>query len=166
MSVLTRIANVAHKATTTALFGAFGFGLYVVGSQVQEGLNGGAGNAANTGTAGNAGKKVEEEVPQESGFINMLRTKAEEEYKNYYKIDHREWYDKDGEYRCMPAGTIPDARVCVWSMVPVAVIYYLFSVFCHACSIFHFPLPILIHFQEFSPLDLHFANTISFIIHE
>lgn len=36
----------------------------------------------------------EQEHPQ-AGFIQMLRDKAEEEYKKYYKTDHREWYDKD-----------------------------------------------------------------------
>ena len=37
---------------------------------------------------------MREEHPQ-AGFIQMLRDKANDEYKKYYKIDHREWYDKD-----------------------------------------------------------------------
>jgi len=73
----------AHKATTTALFGVFLTGGYTVINQVMEGKDGG-------------GNKVEEH-PQ-AGFINMLKTKAEEEYAKYYKIDEREWYDKDGEF--------------------------------------------------------------------
>ena len=84
MSVLTRIADAAHKATVTGLFGTFCFGMYVVSNQVIEGRR----------SNSNSSEPVEH--PQ-AGFINMLRTKAEEEYKNYYKIDHREWYDKDDD---------------------------------------------------------------------
>ena len=28
-------------------------------------------------------------------YIETLRDKAEEDYKNYHRTDHRDWYDKD-----------------------------------------------------------------------
>ncbi len=84
--ILSRVADVAHKATVTGLFGVFCFGGYTVTNQIMEGKDGGNGNNSEPA-----------EHPQ-AGFINMLKTKAEEEYKKYYKIDHREWYDKDGEF--------------------------------------------------------------------
>eukprot|EP00553_Chaetoceros_curvisetus_P007448 CAMPEP_0204624012 /NCGR_PEP_ID=MMETSP0717-20131115/9781_1 /ASSEMBLY_ACC=CAM_ASM_000666 /TAXON_ID=230516 /ORGANISM="Chaetoceros curvisetus" /LENGTH=73 /DNA_ID=CAMNT_0051639277 /DNA_START=111 /DNA_END=332 /DNA_ORIENTATION=+ len=56
--------------------------MYQIGSAVTEKSRGGAGN--------------NDEHPQ-AGFIDMLRNKASEEYKKYYKIDHREWYDKDDD---------------------------------------------------------------------
>ena len=84
MSVFARIADVVHKTATTGLFGVFCFGTYTVTRQVIEGKS-----------DGNNGAPAEH--PQ-AGFINMLKTKAEEEYKKYYKIDHREWYDKDGTF--------------------------------------------------------------------
>mmetsp|Transcript_19105 Transcript_19105/g.24082 ORF Transcript_19105/g.24082 Transcript_19105/m.24082 type:complete len:107 (-) Transcript_19105:110-430(-) len=86
--ILSRAADVLHKTTVTGLFGVFGFGLYTVTNQVMEGKNGGGG--------GNGSGNEPAEHPQ-AGFINMLKTKAEEEYKKYYKIDHREWYDKDDD---------------------------------------------------------------------
>ena len=81
MSIVTRIADIAHKTATTGLFATFCYGTYQISNQVMEGRK-----------SGN-----EQEEPPQAGFFNMLKTKAEEEYKKYYKIDHREWYDKDGE---------------------------------------------------------------------
>ena len=77
MSFARKAADVAHKATASTLFGLFGFGIYTITGQVMTGRSDGT-----------------EEHPQ-AGFINMLRTKAEEEYKKFYDIDHRDWYDKD-----------------------------------------------------------------------
>ncbi len=82
MSILTRVADAAHKTAVTGLFGTFCFGMYVISNQVMEGRS--------------SSSSEPPEHPQ-AGFINMLRTKAEEEYKKYYKIDHREWYDKDDD---------------------------------------------------------------------
>lgn len=81
MSILTRIADIAHKTATTGLFATFCYGSYQISNQIMEGRN----------TNGEP-----EELPQ-AGFFNMLKNKAEEEYKKYYKIDHREWYDKDDD---------------------------------------------------------------------
>ena len=81
MTILSRVADAAHKTAVTGLFGTFCFGMYIVTNQVTEGRS-------------NSSEPAEH--PQ-AGFINMLRTKAEEEYKKYYKIDHREWYDKDDD---------------------------------------------------------------------
>jgi len=97
MSALTRIADVVHKTAVTGLFGTFCYGSYVVYNQVR----GGSGNSGDDGTT----SRELQEHPQ-AGFINMLKTKAEEEYKKYYKIDHREWYDKDGTYINIQHGTM------------------------------------------------------------
>ena len=94
MSALTRIADVVHKTAVTGLFGTFCYGSYVVYNQVRGG----------SGNSGDNGRELQEH-PQ-AGFINMLKTKAEEEYKKYYKIDHREWYDKDGTYINIQHGTM------------------------------------------------------------
>lgn len=96
MSILTRIADSAHKVAVTGLFGTFCYGSYIIANQVI--------GDRNSNKVNGSGESTQEEHPQ-AGFINMLKTKAEEEYKNYYKIDHREWYDKDGkktvvEYLC------------------------------------------------------------------
>ena len=78
MTVVRRVADIAHKTVTTGLFGMFGYGIYTVTNQVAE---------------GKSTEKKEERL--QSGFLHMIRSKAEEEYKKYYDIDHREWYDKD-----------------------------------------------------------------------
>ena len=67
-----------HKTVATGLFGMTGFGLYTVTNQALE------------------GKTVEKKEERlQTGFLQMIRSKAEEEYRKYYDIDHREWYDKD-----------------------------------------------------------------------
>jgi len=81
---MKRIADGAHKAVVTGLFGSFCYTSYAIGSQVMEGK-------------GDGPNHREVEHPQ-AGFIQMLRDKADEEYKKYYKTDHREWYDKDVSY--------------------------------------------------------------------
>jgi hypothetical protein len=81
MSAVKRIADGAHKVVVTGLFGTFCYTSYAVTSQLFQGKD------DNTNA-----KDVEH--PQ-AGFIQMLRDKAAEEYKKYYKTDHREWYDKD-----------------------------------------------------------------------
>lgn len=81
MSISTRIADIVHKTATTGLFATFCFGSYQISNQIMEGRK---------------SNREPEELPQ-AGFFNMLKTKAEEEYKKYYKIDHREWYDKDDD---------------------------------------------------------------------
>jgi len=78
MTILRRAADTVHKTVATGLFGLTGFGLYTVTNQALE------------------GKTVEKkEERHQSGFLHMIRSKAEEEYRKYYDIDHREWYDKD-----------------------------------------------------------------------
>mmetsp|Transcript_28423 Transcript_28423/g.43530 ORF Transcript_28423/g.43530 Transcript_28423/m.43530 type:complete len:97 (+) Transcript_28423:131-421(+) len=79
MNAFQRIADVAHKSVVTGLFSYFAYTTFQVGTAVIGGSN-----------------QVEQEHPQ-AGFIQMLRDKASEEYKKYYKIDHREWYDKDDD---------------------------------------------------------------------
>jgi hypothetical protein len=87
MSAMKRIADGAHKTVVTGLLGSFCYVTYNVASQVVQGR----GDSNSTGT-GSSSRDVEH--PQ-AGFIQMLRDKAAEEYKKYYKTDHREWYDKD-----------------------------------------------------------------------
>mmetsp|Transcript_33106 Transcript_33106/g.47003 ORF Transcript_33106/g.47003 Transcript_33106/m.47003 type:complete len:95 (+) Transcript_33106:79-363(+) len=69
--------NVAHKTTVLGLFSLFGFQLYQVGKNAFIGI-----------------VQKEEEHPQ-AEYIQTLRDKADEDYKKHYKIDHRDWYDKD-----------------------------------------------------------------------
>ena len=83
MSALKRVADVAHKAVVTGLFGTFCYTTVSVTSQVLVGQRDSVSGSASG-----------EEHPQ-AGFIQMLKDKAEEEYNKYYKTDHREWYDKD-----------------------------------------------------------------------
>ena len=80
MSAVKRIADGAHKLVVTGLFGTICYTSFGIAGRVMEGKS--------------DGTTREEEHPQ-AGFIQMLRDKAEEEYKKYYKTDHREWYDKD-----------------------------------------------------------------------
>jgi hypothetical protein len=74
-----RIADLVHKTAVTGIFATF---LYVgvgVTGQLYEGVS---------------GNKSEKEHPQ-AGFIQTIKAKAEEEYRKYYDIDKREWYNKD-----------------------------------------------------------------------
>jgi len=74
---LRKAADIAHKTVVTGLFGLFGYGLVKIGSQLTESKKGG-------------------EQPQ-AGFIEMLRNKADEEYKKRFDTGHREWYSKDDD---------------------------------------------------------------------
>mmetsp|Transcript_13567 Transcript_13567/g.13148 ORF Transcript_13567/g.13148 Transcript_13567/m.13148 type:complete len:95 (+) Transcript_13567:191-475(+) len=78
MSMLRKAADVAHKTTVTGLFGFFGYCLYNIGNQVIEGPN------------------RQSEHPQ-AGFLDTIRNKIDEEYKKYYEIDQREWYEKEDD---------------------------------------------------------------------
>mmetsp|Transcript_12939 Transcript_12939/g.18471 ORF Transcript_12939/g.18471 Transcript_12939/m.18471 type:complete len:99 (+) Transcript_12939:38-334(+) len=78
--IAKKIADTVHKTTVTGLFGLFGLGLYNISRQVSEGKNGGNASSAEQ---------------TQAGFLSMIQKKAEEEYKKYYDIKHREWYDKD-----------------------------------------------------------------------
>ena len=97
-SITRKAADLAHKSFVTGLFGLFGFGVYTVTNQVFEGRSSSSAtstmNTTNNNTSSSSLPSQEEEHPQ-AGFINMLRTKAQEEYSKYYDIGHREWYDKD-----------------------------------------------------------------------
>mmetsp|Transcript_9634 Transcript_9634/g.14191 ORF Transcript_9634/g.14191 Transcript_9634/m.14191 type:complete len:101 (+) Transcript_9634:154-456(+) len=83
MNAAKRIADVAHKTVVVGLFGGFAYTAANITGAMVEGQTG-------------RGAVKKQEHPQ-SGFIQMLKDKAEEEYKKYYKIDHREWYDKDDD---------------------------------------------------------------------
>lgn len=76
-----KIADLMHKTFVTGIFGTFVYLGVGVTAQLYEGTS-------NT-IKGNA-----EEHPQ-AGFIQTIKAKAEEEYKKYYDIDKREWYNKD-----------------------------------------------------------------------
>ena len=88
MNAFQRIADVAHKSVVTGLFASFAYTTFQVGTAVIGGSD-----------------QVEQEHPQ-AGFIQMLRDKASEEYKKYYKIDHREWYDKDVSFFIKTVNTL------------------------------------------------------------
>lgn len=80
MSGFARVAaDVAHKTTVLGLFSLFGFQLYQVTTNAYGGL-----------------REKEEQHPQ-ADYIQTLRDKADEDYSKHYKIDHRDWYDKDDD---------------------------------------------------------------------
>ena len=81
-SIFSKAANFAHKATIGGLVAYTGYAAYNLTGQVMEGTGG--------------SKASGEEHPQ-AGFIATIRERAQEEYKKYYDIGHREWYDKDDE---------------------------------------------------------------------
>jgi hypothetical protein len=81
-SIFSRAANFAHKATIGVLVAYTGYAACNLAGQVLEGTGG--------------SKEDGKEHPQ-AGFIATIRERAQEEYKKYYDIGHREWYDKDDE---------------------------------------------------------------------
>ena len=84
MAIARKLADTAHKTFVTGLLGLFGFGAYTITGQVLE------------GTGGGSAAQSTREHPQK-GFIDMLRSKVDEEYKKAHDINHRDWYDKDDD---------------------------------------------------------------------
>jgi len=75
MSILHKAADVLHKSAVLGLISVFGFQAYQIGRNLYHGMD-------------------YENHPQKQ-YIEQLRDKAEEDYKNYHRTDHRDWYDKD-----------------------------------------------------------------------
>mmetsp|Transcript_34036 Transcript_34036/g.78470 ORF Transcript_34036/g.78470 Transcript_34036/m.78470 type:complete len:95 (-) Transcript_34036:1468-1752(-) len=78
MSFAQRAADFAHKGVVLGLAGLFGFQAYQIAKNVS------------------LGAQPQTKHPQED-YIQTLRDKADEDYKKHYKIDHRDWYDKDDD---------------------------------------------------------------------
>lgn len=74
---LNKVVDVAHKATVVGLFSLFSFQLYQIGRNAYQGID--------------HSKTLQ---PQKE-YIEVLRVKAEEDYKKHYDISHRDWYEKD-----------------------------------------------------------------------
>lgn len=87
MILARKVANAAHKTVVTGLVGMAVYGLYTIGNQVIEGRGG----------TESGDHKVSEGGQQKGGFFNMLRERADEEYKKVDDIKHRDWYDKDDD---------------------------------------------------------------------
>lgn len=79
-----KIADVMHKTFVTGIFGTFVYLGVGVTAQLYE------------GTKGDSKNQQQAQHPQ-AGFIQTIKAKAEEEYKKYYDIDKREWYNKDDD---------------------------------------------------------------------
>mmetsp|Transcript_10239 Transcript_10239/g.15721 ORF Transcript_10239/g.15721 Transcript_10239/m.15721 type:complete len:96 (-) Transcript_10239:252-539(-) len=75
MSLFHRAADLAHKGAVCGLLSVFGFQVWQIGKNVYQGMN-------------------YDNHPQKA-YIEALRDAADEDYKNYHKTDHRDWYDKD-----------------------------------------------------------------------
>jgi hypothetical protein len=78
MGFAQKAADLAHKGVVFGLGSLFLFQVYQVGTNAYHGVD---------------GKK---EHPQES-YLQTLKQKADEAYSTYYKVDHRDWYDKDDQ---------------------------------------------------------------------
>jgi len=123
MNAFKRIADIAHKTAVTGIFGSFCYITCNVAGQMIVG-NGGA-------------AKSRDEHPQ-AGFIEMLKDKAAEEYKKYYKTDHREWYDKDVSANLPIA--LSDTCSTEWNLAPSPLQTYLNNHFSHIPHTFSFLL--------------------------
>mmetsp|Transcript_5806 Transcript_5806/g.9647 ORF Transcript_5806/g.9647 Transcript_5806/m.9647 type:complete len:96 (-) Transcript_5806:115-402(-) len=78
MSFLNRAADAAQKTAVMGLVGMFGFQLWQIGKNCYHGID------------------HSKPHPQKE-YIETLRDQADEDYKKHYKIDHRDWYDKDDD---------------------------------------------------------------------
>lgn len=78
MTFVNTAINVAHKTTVVGLMSLFGFQLYQITTNAYVGID------------------HSKPHPQKE-YIETLRDKAEEDYKKHYKIDHRDWYDKEDD---------------------------------------------------------------------
>mmetsp|Transcript_7253 Transcript_7253/g.12625 ORF Transcript_7253/g.12625 Transcript_7253/m.12625 type:complete len:95 (+) Transcript_7253:860-1144(+) len=76
MSFTHHAANLAHKGFVLGLVSLVGFQAYQISKNVMFGV------------------EDSKSHPQED-YIQALRDKADDEYKKYYKVDHRDWYDKE-----------------------------------------------------------------------
>lgn len=81
MTVFQKAADVAHKCAVLGLLGFAGFQLYQIVTKSYEGLD--------TRKLNSPPKNPTTE------YVDEIREKAAEDYKNYWKVDHRDWYDKD-----------------------------------------------------------------------
>lgn len=81
MGYLQRAADIAHKGALIGLGSVFVFQLYQLTTNAYGGLH--------------------EDNPRSPShnptkeYVQEIREKAQEDYKNYWKTDHRDWYDKD-----------------------------------------------------------------------
>lgn len=79
-SILQKGADVAHKVVVTGLFSYAIYAGFQIGGQVRN----------------HRSETKKEEHPQ-GEYIQTLRDKVAEDYKQHYKTDHRDWYDKDDD---------------------------------------------------------------------
>ena len=79
MSALQKAADVVHR---TAVLGLVGYAVYGTVSVASQMLH---------------GPTNKDDVHPQAGYLDTLKKKVAEEYSKYYKIDHRDWYDKDDD---------------------------------------------------------------------
>ena len=81
MGYFQKAADVAHKGALFGLASVFCFQLYQLTTKAYKGLD------SNNSRSPTYNPTTE--------YVQEIRQKSEEEYKNYWKTDHRDWYDKD-----------------------------------------------------------------------
>lgn len=82
MSYMQKAADVVHKGALIGIGTVFAFQLYQLTTKAYGGLD-----------SNNPRSPSFEEGKKE--YTQEIREKAEDDYKNYWKTDHRDWYDKE-----------------------------------------------------------------------
>lgn len=81
MTVFQKAADVAHKGVVLGLLSFFGFQVYQIATKTYGGVD--------------TSKLNSPQKNPTTAYVDEIREKAAEDYKNYWKVDHRDWYDKD-----------------------------------------------------------------------
>jgi hypothetical protein len=81
MTVFQKAADVAQKGTVLGILGFCGFQLYQIVTKTSGGFD--------------TSKHNSPPKNPTTAYVDEIRDKAAEDYKNYWKVDHRDWYDKD-----------------------------------------------------------------------
>jgi hypothetical protein len=83
MTVLQKAADVAQKGAVLGLMTFFGFQVYQIATKTYEGVD--------------RSKLQSPPSNPTTEYVEEIRNKAAEDYKNYWKVDHRDWYDKEDD---------------------------------------------------------------------
>jgi hypothetical protein len=87
MGFVQRAADVAHKGALLGLTSVFAFQLYQLTTKAWGGLDKENPRSPTFSDSHNNTKE----------YVDEIREKAEDDYKNYWKTDHRDWYDKEDD---------------------------------------------------------------------
>lgn len=88
MGFVQRAADVAHKGALLGLTTVFAFQLYQLTTKAWGGLDKENPRSPTFSDSHNNNTKE---------YVDEIREKAEDDYKNYWKTDHRDWYDKEDD---------------------------------------------------------------------